>query len=43
MLTHKAMCGAVFLLSYALLLSFFPEFGLVEASLIAILFGSSAD
>ena len=40
MLTYKAIGGAAFVLSYAVLLSFFPEFDLVGASLIAMLFGS---
>ena len=38
--TYKAMGGAAFVLSYAVLLSFFPEFDLVGASLIAMLIGS---
>jgi hypothetical protein len=40
MFTYKAMGGAAFVLSYAVLLSFFPEFDLVGASLIAMLVGS---
>jgi len=40
MFTYKAMGGAAFVLSYAVFLSFFPEFDLVGASLIAMLVGS---
>ena len=40
MFTYKAIGGAAFVLSYAVLLSFFPEFDLVGASLIAVLVGS---
>jgi hypothetical protein len=40
MFTYKAMGGAAFVLSYAVLLSFFPEFDLVGASLIAMFVGS---
>ena len=40
MFTYKAIGGAAFVLSYAVLLSFFPEFDLVGASLIAMLVGS---
>jgi hypothetical protein len=40
MFTYKAIGGASFVLSYAVLLSFFPEFDLVGASLIAMLAGS---
>jgi hypothetical protein len=40
MFTYKAMGGAAFVLSYAVLLSFFPEFDLVGASLISMLVGS---
>jgi hypothetical protein len=37
MFTYKAIGGAAFVLSYAVLLSLFPEFDLGGASLIAIL------
>ena len=40
MFTHKAIGGAAFVLSYAVLLSFFPEFDLVCASLIVMLVGN---
>jgi len=40
MFTYKAMGGAMFVLSYAVFLSFFPEFDLVGASLIAVLVGN---
>jgi hypothetical protein len=38
--TYKSMGGAAFVLIYAVFLSFFPEFDLVGASLIAMFFGS---
>ena len=40
MFTYKALGGAAFVLSYAVLLSLFLEFDLVGASLIAMLVGS---
>jgi len=40
MFTYKAMGGAAFVLSYAVLLYVFPEFDLVGASLIAMFVGS---
>jgi hypothetical protein len=40
MFTYKAMGGSAFVLSYAVLLSLFPEFDIVGASLIAMLVGS---
>ena len=40
MFTYKAIGGAAFVLSYAVLLAFFSEFDLVGASLIAIFVGS---
>jgi hypothetical protein len=40
MFTYKALGGAAFVLSYAVLLSLFPEFDVVGASLIAMLVGS---
>ena len=40
MFTYKAMGSAAFVLSYAVLLSFFPEFDLVGASLTAMIVGS---
>ena len=36
MFTYKAMGGAAFVLSYAALLPLFPEFDLVDSSLIAV-------
>jgi hypothetical protein len=39
MFTYKAIGGAAFVLSYAALLSLFPEFDLVGASLITMLNG----
>jgi hypothetical protein len=42
MFTYKTMGCAAFLLSFAVLSSFFPEFDLVGASLIANLLAASA-